>query len=37
MDKTEKPSKNLLTSVFSVYFCVKEKDTLCVTARNEAV
>ena len=22
MDKTERPSKNLLTSVFSVYFCI---------------
>ena len=37
MDKTERLPKNLLTSVFSVYFCVREKDTLCVTARNEAV
>ena len=37
MDKTERLSKNLLTSVFSVYFCIGRTDTLCVTARNEAV
>ena len=27
----------LLTNGFLLYFCVRETDTLCVTARNEAV
>ena len=30
-------ASHLLTNVFLLYFCVRETDTLCVTARNEAV